>query len=283
LALLAHPDSGSGEAEEVEADLRARMSEVESFGLDQREAVASWHPDRIAVAAGDGAIGAAAEIAAELAVPLAVIPVGTANDFARAVGVPRDRTQATEVALRSPRTKSLDLAFAEDREAPDAARRPFVNAASAGLSPAAARRAGSLKGPLGPLAYTVGAMRAALASRPVASRVDVDGVEVFAGSAWQVTVACTGAFGGGAEVEADPRDGVLDVVVLEGGSRARLLAHAYGLRRGNVERGETVRTAEGRTIEVDADGEGFNLDGELLEARRLRFTVRARAFELVVA
>jgi diacylglycerol kinase family enzyme len=283
LALLANPESGSGEAEEVEADLRARLSEVESFEIDQREEVASWRPDRIAIAAGDGAIGSAAEVAAELRVPLAVIPVGTANDFARAVGVPSDRTQATEVALRSCQTKSLDLAFAEDREAPDAAPRPFVNAASAGLSPAAARRAGPLKGPLGPLAYTLGAMRAALASRPAAVRVDVDGVEVFAGAAWQVTVACTGAFGGGAEVQADPRDGILDVVILEGGSRARLLAHAYGLRRGTVERGETVHTAQGCAVEVDAGGEEFNLDGELLEARRLRFTVRARAFALVVA
>ena len=282
LALLANLESGSGEAREVEAALRARVAELESFGLDAREAVLAWRPDRIAVAGGDGSIGAAADVAADLGVPLAVIPVGTANDFARALGLPRGRTRAIELAVRSTRTRAIDLAFAGDPEAPDADRRPFVNAASAGLSPAAARRAGSLKRPLGPLAYAVGAVRAGLVTRPIASRVSVDGAQMSAGTAWQVTVACTGAFGGGAEVDADPRDGVLDVVVIEAGSRARLLAHAYALRTGGVERGEDVRAAEGGTVDVEADGEGFNVDGELFEARRLRFTVRARAFEVVV-
>jgi diacylglycerol kinase family enzyme len=282
LALLANPESGSGEATEVEAALRAHVAELESFGLDAREAVVAWRPDRIAVAGGDGSIGGAAELAAALGVPLAVIPVGTANDFARALGLPRDRRRAIELALRSTRTMALDLALAGDPEGPSADRRPFVNAASAGLSTTAARRARSLKGPLGPLAYALGAARAGLVARPVPGRVVVDGAEVFAGAAWQVTVACTGAFGGGAEVDADPRDGVLDVVVIEASSRARLLAHAYALRRGTVERGEDVRTAEGSTVDVDADGEGFNVDGELLDARRLRFTVRSRAFAVVV-
>jgi diacylglycerol kinase (ATP) len=282
LALLANPESGSGEAREVEAALRARAAEVESFGLDEREAVVAWRPARIAVAGGDGSVGGAAELAADLGVPLAVIPIGTANDFARVLELPRDRTQAIEIALRSTRTRALDLAFAADPEAPVDDQRPFVNAASAGLSPAAARRARSLKRPLGPLAYALGAARAGLVARPVAGRVVVDGAEVFAGAAWQVTVACTGAFGGGAEVDADPRDGALDVVVIEAASRARLLAHAYALRRGTVEQGEGVRTAEGSTVDVDADGEGFNVDGELLDARRLRFTVRPRAFAIVV-
>jgi diacylglycerol kinase (ATP) len=281
LALLANPESGSGEAKEAEAALRARAVELGTFRLDERHAVERWGPERIAVAGGDGSIGCAAETAAGLGVPLAVIPVGTANDFARALAIPRDRDAAVELALSSTRTRSLDLAYAANLE-DDEDRRPFVNAASAGLSPAAARHAGALKRTLGPLAYAVGAARAALSARPVASRVAVDGGEVFAGSAWQVTVACTGAFGAGAEVEADPRDGVLDAVVIEAGSRARLLVHAYGLRTGTAERRADVHRAEGRTVEVACDAQGFNVDGELLEAERLRFEVRARAFEVVL-
>jgi diacylglycerol kinase family enzyme len=282
LALLANPESGSGEAEAVEEGLRGQVSELASFSLDRSEAVADWRPERIVVAGGDGSIGRAAEVAAELGVPLAVIPVGTANDFARALGTPRDREAAIEIALKSTRSTSLDLAYATDRDAADGVGRPFVNAASAGLSPAAARRAGALKRPLGPLAYAVGAVRAGLTAQPVASRVAVDDAELFSGEAWQVTVACTGAFGGGAEIDADPQDGLLDAVVIEAGSRARLLAHAYALRAGEVEERADVRKAAGRTIDIEADGDGFNVDGELLEARALRCTVRARAFEVVV-
>jgi diacylglycerol kinase family enzyme len=282
MALLANPESGSGEAVEAEQALSAQVSELARFALDQRAAVADWRPERIVVAGGDGSIGRAAEVAAELGVPLAVIPVGTANDFARALGIPRDLEAAIEFALKSSRTTSLDLAYATDLDDGDGIGRPFVNAASAGLSPAAARRAGTLKRPLGPLAYAVGALRAGLTAQPVASRVAVDDAEVFSGEAWQVTVACTGAFGGGAEINADPGDGLLDAVVIEAGSRVRLLAHAYGLRAGEIEERADVRTATGHAIDVEADGDGFNVDGELLEARALRCTVRFRAFEVVV-
>src|SRR3712207_7308671 len=50
----------------------------------------------------------------------------------------------------------------------------------------------------------------------------VDGREAFTGRAWQVTVASTGAFGGGAEIEeADPHDGLLDLVVVPAGHQDR--------------------------------------------------------------
>jgi diacylglycerol kinase family enzyme len=76
---------------------------------------------------------------------------------------------------------------------------------------------------------------------------------------------------------------MLDVVVIEARSRTRLVLHAYGLRAGRIERHRGVISAEGRVVEVQTDGEtGFNIDGELVEARRLRFTVEPRAFEVVV-
>ena len=161
--------------------------------------------------------------------------------------------------------------------------RPFVNAASAGLSPVAARDAHGLKRILGPLAYAVGAIRAGLRAEPVACHVRCDGTELFAGRAWQVTVASTGAFGGGAEVDADPRDGRLDAVVIEAGSRWRLLRRAHGLRAGHVESQPGVHAADGRVVAVDTDGStGFNVDGELVETERVRITVEPRAFEVVV-
>ena len=228
VALLANPQSGSGEADRVEELLCDRGADVSRFSLDEATAVLESEPQRIVVAGGDGSVGCAADVAARAPAPLAVVPVGTANDFARALGIPLDVAEATELAVRGTRTRPLDLGAAGER--------PFVNAASAGLSPAAARKAHGLKRVLGPLAYTVGALRAGLTAQPLGCQVRCDGDELFAGRAWQVTVACTGAFGGGAGVEADPRDGILDVVVIEAGSRARLALHAYGMRAGRVER-----------------------------------------------
>lgn len=275
VALLANPDSGSGEAREVEGLLRAHGLRVTRFGLEDADRVPASRPERIVVAGGDGSVGCAAAAAARAAVPLALIPVGTANDFARALELPVDLAEAAELAVSGQRTRALDLARMDER--------PFVNAASAGLSPVAAREARGLKRALGPLAYAIGGLRAGLSAEPISCRVSCDGSELYSGSAWQLTIACTGAFGGGAELDADPGDGILDVVVIEARSRARLVVHAYGMRAGRVEGQRGVITGHGREVEVEIDGRtGFNVDGEIINADRVRFTLEARAFGVVV-
>lgn len=277
IALLANPDSGSGEAGEVERLLRAHDAAVTRFDLDQADDVVAANPSRIVVAGGDGSVGCGAAVAARAGVPLGVVAVGTANDFARAMKLPRELVAAVDLAARGTRTELLDLGRVGDR--------PFVNAASAGLSPVAARKADGLKRVLGPLAYTVGAMRAGLFAKPVRCSVMVDGRPCFEGNAWQVIIGLTGAFGGGAEVDADPSDGRLDVVAIEGGSRLKLIARGYGLRAGRVEQQRGVVTASGRTVAVEqrnGDGAGFNVDGELISDERLEFSVEPQAFELVV-
>ncbi len=275
MALLANPASGSGEAEEVERLLRARGLEVERFDLDHADDAVSIAPRRVVVAGGDGSVGCAAAVAARTRVPLGVIAVGTANDFARALCLPTEIDAAVELAAAGERTTCLDLGRAGER--------PFVNAASAGLSPVAARSAHGLKRVLGSLAYTAGALRAGLFAEPVAARVTVDGEPAFDGPAWQVIVGLTGAFGAGAEVDANPSDGRLDLVAIEAESRARLIIHGYGLRRGAVESQRGVVSVRGSRIAVETDGEaGFNVDGELVSERALEFSVEPQAFEVVV-
>lgn len=278
LALLANPDSGSGEADEVERLLGERGSEVTRLGLDEAERATAERFDRIVVAGGDGSIGCAAEAAAAEALPLAVIAVGTANDFARVLGLPSDLEDACELAATGSRTRRLELGRMNGR--------PFVNVASAGLSPAAARKAHGLKGALGPLAYAVGALRAGATAKPVSCTVNCDGELLFSGEAWQLTVACTGAFGGGSGVDADPADGMLDAVIVPAGSRARLVSRAYGLRLGRIEAQRGVESCRGHAIEVRTESSdlasGFNVDGEIVEETAASFTVDADAFEVVL-
>ncbi len=51
-----------------------------------------------------------------------------------------------------------------------------------------------------------------------------------------MTVACSGAFGGGSSIETELSDKRLDVVVIEAGSRLKLAQHAYGLQAGRHRR-----------------------------------------------
>lgn len=278
LALIANHASGAGTRPARLAELIARHgADVELHDVDHAEAAAHAGADRIAVAGGDGSIGCAAEAALAAGVPLAVIPTGTANDFARAMDIPLDVEEACALAARpGAPTRPVDLARA--------AGRPFLNAASTGLSVLAARRAHDLKPKLGPLAYAVGAARAGVTADPLACRVRCDGDELFSGPAWQVIVAGTGAFGGGAELdEADPADRRLDVAVLEGGSRLALVRRAWGMRAGGLAEQPGVRHSRGRTVEVDVEGGGaFNVDGEVCTVDPGRFTVDGARVAVVV-
>jgi diacylglycerol kinase (ATP) len=281
IALAANRASGGGlDPEPLVAEMRARGAEVALFGCepDELERAAAWAPDRMAVAGGDGTIGPVAEKAGRLDVPLVVVPTGTANDFARAYGLPGDPREAAAVAGEGEQTRPLELGRLADG-------RPFVNVASAGLASVAARNAQPLKPRLGPLAYGVGALRAATREQPLEVTVRTDRRTVFEGGAWQMIVAVSGAFGGGSGVaEADPDDGVLDVVILPAGSRVGLARRAWGLRRRTIAQQRDVPHERGHVVEVDLpQGSEINVDGEIREGGLERVTVEPRAFRLVVS
>lgn len=111
------------------------------------EAVLRQGIDRLIVGGGDGTIGSVAPRAARSGVTLGVLPLGTANDFARTLGIPADLDRAAEVAAGSV-TTAVDLARANDAY--------FLNVASVGLSVAATQALSPLlKRTVGPIAYAV--------------------------------------------------------------------------------------------------------------------------------
>ena len=83
--------------------------------------------DRIVVAGGDGTLAAALPALLEVERPLAVIPLGTANDFARNLGLPAGRTEQLALVAEGA-VRRVDLGSVNGR--------PFLNAASIGLGAA---------------------------------------------------------------------------------------------------------------------------------------------------
>lgn len=275
IALLANPDSGAGDAEEVAACLREHGLTVSEFELADADAAVASRPDGFVVAGGDGSLACVAAPAARAGLPLAVIPTGTANDFARELGIPRETGEACELAAQGTKTRHLDIGRMDDR--------PFLNVASMGLPPAAAEHAHGLKRALGPFAYAVGAVRAGMQALPLSCAVSCDGNEIHTGEAWQVTVACSGAFGGGSSIETNLADRKLDVVVIAAGSRVRLAHHAYGLRRGGIGKQTGVTKIRCEQVRVALDGvQPWNVDGELVESGSATFKVDPEAVEVIV-
>ncbi len=259
LALVVNPRSGAGRnADEIVALLEGDGRTVATFELDDVDAAAASGPDRLVIAGGDGSIGCAFEAAARHRVPLAVLPAGTANDFARAMGIPPSIERAAPTAVDPD---------AEEREVWGGLidGRPFVNVASIGLGVYAAEQAAPMKSVLGPVAYGVGAAVAAFRGRYARARVVVDGEEVFDGDAWQVLIGASGSFGGVAQLPlSDPDTPELEAFVLPSGPRASLLRRAWGMRHGGSRGG--VQVSQGREIVVDLDPDRqWNVDGEVLD------------------
>jgi YegS/Rv2252/BmrU family lipid kinase len=296
LALVANPKSGTapeprrlarllgadGARVGVSAiqDLASEDGSLGTEGLARARARLSkdGRPDRIVVAGGDGSIGVVALVAAEMRIPLAVVAAGTANDFARALSLPLAIDEACALA-RDPNaaTRHAELALAGDR--------PFVNAAATGLSVVAARAARPHKSLLGPLAYAVGAIKAAATAEPLRCEVRADGDTCWEGRAWQVVVGATGAFGGGSEIGGTRAgDGLLDVAIVPAGSRIGLARRAAGMRRGRLTEQSDVAHHRAATIEVDVEGrkQTFNVDGEVCACEPAHFTLRDGGFRVVV-
>ena len=283
LALVANSGSGKGvEAADLRRLLEREGAEVvlceQGWKGDEATRAKARGADRIVAAGGDGTVGGCAALARDLGVPLALIPMGTANDFARDQELPVDVEEACRLAVHGRRTRRLELASMGDRS--------FVNAASAGLSPLAAQRAAPLKRLLGPGAYPAGAVMAGLTGRPLRCDVRTDGREAFSGRAWQVIVAATGAFGGGAEIDAaDPQDGRLDLVAVPAGSRLALPLRAVAMLRGDLAARSGVVHRRADRIEVElVEGAPFNVDGELVacDPGVLQFGVEDSAYAIVV-
>lgn len=277
IVLITNRSSGTGRVPEVIGLLdRAGVEIGEEVDFRKLDAVPE-DAEMLIAACGDGTLGPIAELSAERDLPLAVIPAGTANDFAARMGIPAEIEAAVGVAAAAAGRRKVDLGFADGR--------PFVNVVSVGLAPDAARRAAELKDSLGQLAYGVGAVQAGATGTRISCTVNCDGSCFYDGDAWQVTVAASGAFGGGSEIDTVADDGMLDVVLFEGGPRPRLAKHALGLGSGTVEGQKGVRNVRCELVELSLpDGGEINLDGELVEisSPSMRLEVRAHAFELVI-
>ncbi|WP_083459003.1 diacylglycerol/lipid kinase family protein [Jiangella muralis] len=260
--------------------------EVAELDPDALPAVLARHPGhRPVVLGGDGSVHLLAATALRAGLldrpPFAfgLVPLGTGNDLARALGLPLDPVRAAEVVLGG-RERDLDMLT-------DDAGGVVVNAVHLGVGAEAGRRAVPLKPRLGRLAYPVGSAVAGAAARGWRLRVTVDG-EVVAGGDRRALMVALGnghTIGGGAPVtpSAEPDDGRVDVVVsFSTGWRARL-AFAAALVRGRHPERHDVVEARGQVVTVAGGPVPLNADGELAELAGARtWTVRPHALRVTV-
>ncbi|MDP8994531.1 MAG: diacylglycerol kinase, partial [Pseudomonadota bacterium] len=167
----------------------------------------------VIVGGGDGSLSCAVDELVDRDCVFALLPLGTANSFARTLGIPVDLDGAI-AAIANGRPRRVDLGVIDGDY--------FANSAAIGLSPiVGATIPPRLKRGLGRFGYLIWAVWSLIKFRPFALTVEVGG-ERHMLSALEVRIA-NGGFHGGVEVvdEADVDSGEIVVQAVVGRSRLR--------------------------------------------------------------
>jgi diacylglycerol kinase (ATP) len=219
--------------------------------------------DLIVIGGGDGTVSTAVSQLLKLERPFAVIPLGTANDFARTLGLPSDPLEAAEIALNG-REHRIDVGLVNDR--------PYLNVASVGVASKVTEvQSKELKRRWRVVAYAIGLMRAVRNLQPFFVRLDLDGRLAWSGLVYQVSIG-NGRFHGGGLIVADDAaidDGKLNLYLIYPGRFWQLVAALMHLSAVSV----ALRADRPRSVDVD---------GELATDTPARFELRPAALTVIV-
>jgi len=233
--------------------------------------------DAVVAIGGDGTVNEVVNGLAGGGTALGIVPLGTANDFARQAGIPDDPDHAMDVILqRDP--VLVDLGEMNGRR--------FLNVSSGGVgAEATADTPTQAKAALGPLAYAITGVRKIGDLAPCRATISAPGFEM-AGEFLLFAVGNARATGGGTTVTPRARmtDGLLDVCLVEAMPLASFGKLMLKLRKGQHlgEDGVHYRQLPALRLHSDMDV-AVNLDGEPLSAKLLEYQVLPRALMIHVA
>lgn len=212
----------------------------------------------ILIAGGDGTVNHVVNcmMRCNFKVPIAILPAGTANDFAHVLGFSENLRQTIDMILDGEIT-DVDLGLVNDQY--------FLNVLSAGLMTDVSQKTPTiLKNTFGKLAYYMSSIQELPRFRKINIKVDSDDM-TFSGSALMFFVF-NGRTAGNMNIayHADVADGLLDVIIVKGNNIVNtigtILHFASGLEtsypRGVVYFKTSSLTITGdNNITLDIDGE----------------------------
>ncbi|MDA2891432.1 diacylglycerol kinase family protein [Mycolicibacterium sp. BiH015] len=275
VTVVINPASGSGTGARVLYEVRNALPKAETIELDEHDDVAevlksaAQRSEVLGIGGGDGTVAAAAAVAVEAGVPLAVFPAGTFNHFAKDIGC--DTTARTVTAIQRGTVSCVDMVCLNEKQM-------VINTASIGAYPRFVQTREKLEHKIGkPLAGIYAMFHTLRRDEPV--RIEYDNTTLqtslfFLGNS---TYLPTG-FAPSRRTRMD--DGLLDVRILETGRPLSTLRIVTALAFGRLTRSPlyhelrvpefAFRAPDGPTV--------LALDGEVgTELEEASFSVRYRA------
>jgi diacylglycerol kinase (ATP) len=236
----------------------------------------------IIAAGGDGTLNEVVNGAATARhrLRIGIIPLGTGNDFARTLSLPASVDDNIEI-VRAGKSRALDIVRVRgDRT------RYFANVAAGGFSGLVRRKmTAQIKRSWGPFAYIRGAAAALPKLHAYKTRIVIDNEEKFSLALYNVVIANGRYVAGGLHIapEADPADGLLDVVLIPKQTAPELALLAAQVVLGTHFSSNLVITRRAKKLSVRSrPGMWFNVDGELVGSAPAEFQILPSALDFVV-
>jgi YegS/Rv2252/BmrU family lipid kinase len=232
--------------------------------------------DMVVIGGGDGTLNAAASGLAEVKRPFGLLPLGTANDLARTLGIPPDLEAALDI-IAAGKTRAIDVGIVNDVM--------YFNVASIGLSAELAQKlTAETKRRFGRLGYVITAMRVLAGARPFRADIISNGARARS-LTLQIAVGNGRYYGGGNIVakDADIDDESLRLYSLEFVKAWRMIMMLHRFRTGKHGELEEVRTLHADRFEIRTRrARPVNADGEIVTQTPAVFTVSPKAIEVFV-
>lgn len=224
--------------------------------------------DVVVLVGGDGTIHEGINGLAEQAYrpKVGVVPLGTVNDFARALSIPLDAEEA--IAFIGGSTVEVDIGKLNGRY--------FTNVVAIGALPESVGNVSSeQKSMLGALAYAWEGTKAAFQNDLYTFDIDADGQQ-FSEESLLILVALTNSIGGMSTIadEAVVDDGYLHGFIVKAGSTWTLAKLMTKIAAGTFRDDEQVHAFKARQMIINGpSGIQLNVDGDMMEHLPAHFSV----------
>lgn len=216
--------------------------------------------DRVIAWGGDGTINEIAGPLIATKVSLGIVPAGSGDGTASSLGLPLDTERALDLAV-SNSARPMDVGYLGTRH--------FLNIGGIGFD-AAVGRAFNARKKRGGLGYLTGGLSMAFAYKCVPYHLELDG-QVFSGERFMVVFANGREYGNRLIIapDADPHDGLLDVLVVASGVPLRQFWRARRVLIRQRSPAEGLFRTRVRTAAISGDSLVCHVDGEVFETSGL--------------
>lgn len=264
------------EGHELQVRATWEAGDFASFVLE----AAQQNIKRIIVGGGDGSINEVVSALIEnniTDISLAVLPLGTANDFASAATIPTADPYAALLLAVTGSSYWVDAAQVNDRY--------FINIATAGFgAQVTATTPVALKNFLGGGAYTLSGLVQAIHFQPFQGHISFDGV--VKQSSIVVGAICNGRQAGGGQQLAEQAyidDGLLEAVSLQQFALNDAAKVLEELQRTDMVSGQFVQRQQVKKVQWNSEEiMPINLDGEPIHAKQINIEVLPLRVPLVL-